>query len=103
MSVDIRREADDLIRYYGELVRRLGQNGVRDIAELLALYEQVGRAVDAISAQEIGWVAEQAQRLIGEFVRMDSNLEALRRLKVALSPHDSVPGRGGDASLRRPE
>jgi hypothetical protein len=85
MSVDIRREADDLIRYYGELVRRVGQSGVRDIGELLALYEQIGRAVDAISAQEIGWVAEQAQRLIGEFVRMDSNLEALRRLKAALN------------------
>jgi hypothetical protein len=91
MSVDIRREADDLIRYYGELVRRVGQSGVRDIGELLALYEQIGRAVDAISAQEIGWVAEQAQRLIGEFVRMDSNLEALRRLKAALNSPPQEP------------
>jgi len=31
MQVDIRREAEDLVRYYGELVRRFGQNGVRDI------------------------------------------------------------------------
>jgi hypothetical protein len=85
MSVDIRREADDLIRYYAELVRRLGQNGVRDIAELLGLYDQVSRALEAISTQEIGWVAEQAQRLIGELVRMDSNLEALRRLKTAFA------------------
>jgi hypothetical protein len=86
MSVDIRREADDLIRYYGELVRRLEHTGVRDIGELLALYERIGRAIDAISTQEIGWVAEQAQRLIGEFVRMDSNLESLRRLKSVLGP-----------------
>jgi DNA-binding GntR family transcriptional regulator len=85
MPVDIAREADDLIRYYGELVRRLGQNGVRDIAELLALHEQLRRAVDAVSSQEIGWVAEQTQRLIGELVRMDSNLDSLRRLKTVMS------------------
>ena len=92
MSVDIRREADDLIRYYGELVRRLEQTGVRDIGELLALYERIGRAIDAISTQEIGWVAEQAQRLIGELVRMNSNLDALRLLKTALGGADQRDG-----------
>jgi hypothetical protein len=84
MPVDIRREADELVRYYGELGRRLGQNGVRDVAELLALHEQLSRALEAVSRQELGWVADQAQRLIGELVRMDSNLEALRRLKTLL-------------------
>jgi len=85
MSVDIRREADELVRYYAELVRRLGQGGVRDIAQLLSLYEQLHRALDAVSRQEIGWVAEQAQRLIEVLVGMDANLEALRRLKTALA------------------
>jgi hypothetical protein len=92
MSVDIRREADDLIRYYGELVRRLEHTGVRDIGELLALYERIGRAIDAISTQEIGWVTEQAQRLIGELVRMSSNLDALRLLKTALGALDQRDG-----------
>jgi hypothetical protein len=92
MSVDIRREADDLIRYYGELVRRLEHTGVRDIGELLALYERIGRAIDAISTQEIGWVTEQAQRLIGELVRMSSNLDALRLLKTALGAVDQRDG-----------
>jgi hypothetical protein len=92
MSVDIRREADDLIRYYGELVRRLEHTGVRDIGELLALYERIGRAIDAISTQEIGWVTEQAQRLIGELVRMSSNLDALRLLKTALGAIDQRDG-----------
>ena len=92
MSVDIRREADDLVRYYAELVRRLGQNGVRDIAQLLSLYEQLSRAIDAVSRQEIGWVAEQTQRLIEALVGMDSNLEALRRLKAALSGLPEVAG-----------
>jgi len=83
MSFDIRREAEELVRYYGELVRRLGQNGVRDVADLLALHERLGRALEAVSRQEIGWVTEQVQRLIEVLVRMDSNLDALRRLKLA--------------------
>src|SRR2546429_115310 len=85
MSADIRRETEELVRYYGELVRRLGQSGVRDVADLLALYERLGRALEAVSRQEIGWVTEQVQRLIEALVRMDSNLDALRRLKGVLS------------------
>ena len=98
MPVDIRREADDLVRYYGELVRRLGQNGVRDVAELLGLHERLSRALEAVSRQELAWVTEQTQTVIGELVRMDSNLEALRRLKMAFT----VPPDGGVADDSRP-
>ena len=76
MQVDIRREAEELMRYYGELVRRFGQNGVRDIPELLSLYDQLSRALEAVSRQELGWVTDQAQRVIGELVRMDATLDA---------------------------
>ena len=92
MQVDIRREAEELVRYYGELVRRFGQNGVRDIPELLGLYEQLSRALEAVSRQELGWVTEQAQRLIGELVRMDASLDALRRLKMSFEGGDGNPG-----------
>src|SRR5437870_1301166 len=99
MSVDIRREADELIRYYGELVRRLGQSGVRDVADLLALHERLARALDLVSRQELGWVAEQAQAMIGELVRLDSNLQALRRLKIAFTspPKPGDSGGSGDS------
>jgi len=99
MSVDIRREAEELVRYYGELVRRLGQSGVRDVADLLSLYERLGRALEAVSRQEIGWVTEQVQRLIEVLVRMDSNLDALRNLKRTLT---ALPELGGLDSGARP-
>jgi hypothetical protein len=83
--MDIRKEAEELARYYSELVRRLGQNGVRDVPDLLALYERLHRALGAVSSQEIVWAAEQTQRLIEALVRMDSNLQALRRLKASLT------------------
>jgi len=84
MAGDIRAQAEELVRYYSELVRRLAQTGVRDIAELLALYEQLRRALDAISRQELGWAAEQADRLRAELSRLDADLTALRRLKAAV-------------------
>ena len=91
MSVDIRRETEELVRYYGELVRRLSQSGVRDVADLLGLYERLGRALETVSRQEIGWVTEQVQRLIEALVLMDSNLDALRRLKgVHSAPLEGV-------------
>jgi hypothetical protein len=96
MQVDIRREAEDLVRYYGELVRRFSQNGVRDIPELLSLYDQLSRALEAVSRQELGWVTDQTQRLIGELVRMDATLDALRRLKM------SFEGGAGDSGSTRP-
>jgi hypothetical protein len=84
MSVDVQREADELWRYYSELGRRLSSAGVRDVADLLGLYEQLQRALEAVSVQEIRWALEQAERLIETLVRMDSDLQALKAIKASL-------------------
>ena len=81
MATDVQREADELWRYYAELGRRLAQTGVRDVPDLLGLYEQLRRALETVSRQEIEWAREQAERLIGMLVRMDSDLQTLRALK----------------------
>ena len=84
MSNDVQREADELWRYYTELGRRLAQAGVKDVPDLLGLYEQLRRALEAVSAQEIQWALEQAERLIQSLVRMDSDLQALKALKAGM-------------------
>ena len=84
MANDVQREAEELWRYYTELGRRLAQTGVRDVPDLLGLYEQLQRALDAVSRQEIQWALEQAERLIEVLVRMDSTLQAVRALKQAM-------------------
>jgi hypothetical protein len=88
MAADVQREADELWRYYAELTQRLTQTGVRDVPDLLGLYERLQRALDAISRQEIRWALEQAERLIETLVRMDSDLQALRALKAAIDKKD---------------
>lgn len=80
----VQREADELWRYYSELERRLAQTGIRDVPDLLGLYEQLRRALEAVSRQEIQWALEQAQRLIETLVRLDSDLQALRALKQSM-------------------
>ena len=85
MAVDIRREAEELSRYYSELVRRLAQSGIRDIAELLTIYEQMRRALGVISRHEIGWAAERTEQLVEALARMDADLQALQRLKAMLA------------------
>ena len=97
MSIDIRQEAEELVRYHAELVRRLAQSGVQDVAELLARYDQLRRALDTLSKQEIGWAAEQVARLVEALVRMDANLQALGRLKRTL---DVVDEHGASPGLR---
>jgi hypothetical protein len=84
MATDVQREADELWRYYSELGRRLAQTGVRDVPDLLGLYEQLRRALEAVSRQEIEWALEQAERLIETLVRMDSDLQALRVIKQGM-------------------
>lgn len=97
MAIDIGREAEELARYYSELVRRLPQNGVRDVPELIALFDQLRAALDAIGGQEIAWASEQAERLVQELVRIDTSLQALRRLKA----HLDLGAAGGGPSPRR--
>ena len=90
MTGDIQREADELLRYYAELGRRLAQTGVRDIPDLVALSEQLRRSLDALTKQEIQWALDQSQRLIETLVRMDSELQSLRALKAALEKMDGA-------------
>jgi hypothetical protein len=81
MPADLHHKADDLIRYYGELVRRLSRAGVRDVAELCALYERLRTALEAVSGQEIAWATEQARGVIDALVGVQASLTALRTLK----------------------
>ena len=92
MAIDIQREADELVRYYSELGRRLSQTGVRGVADLLALHEQLTRALEAVTPQEITWAVERAERLIDELVQVDGSLRALKTLKGAL---ERTPPAGG--------
>jgi len=80
-----RREADQVVRLYGELVRRLSNSGIRGIEELVALHQQVRAAVDTIAGQEIDAALLQIATLIDRLRLMTRALTTLGEMKQALS------------------
>lgn len=79
-----RREADELVRLYGELVRRLANRGIRGVDELVALHEQLRAAVDTIAAQEIDAALLQIRTLLDRLNLIERCVVTLGEMKQAL-------------------
>lgn len=80
----MRRQTEDIIRYYGELSRRVSSAGMENIPKLLEISTQLERAVAEVAPQELQWVGGEIKRLLDELVRMDSQLQRLRELKLLI-------------------
>ena len=82
MLDQVRRQTEDIIRYYGELDRRVANAGIDGIPKLLELSKQIERAVADVAAQELAWIGAEIKRVLDELVRMDADLQRLRELKI---------------------
>jgi hypothetical protein len=87
-----RREADQLVRLYGELVRRLSNRGIRGVDELVALHQQVRAAVDTIAGQEIDTALLQIATL-------QDRLRLIGRCLVTLSEMKQTLGSGVEGEV----
>ena len=94
MLEQMRRQTEDIIRYYGELNRRISGNGMDGIPQLLELAKQIETAMADVGTQELTWVAAEIKRLLDQLVHMDAQLQRLRELKMVLGQHaDGVDAR----------
>jgi hypothetical protein len=95
MLDQMRRQTEDIVRYYGELNRRIANAGMDGIPKLLELSTQLEMALGEIGAHELQWVADEIKRLLDELVRMDSQLQKVRELKMLLegAPEHEEPAR----------
>lgn len=91
----MRRQTEDVIRYYGELDRRVANTGMDGIAGLLTVSQHVETALSVVAPQELEWMMRELRMLLERLVRMDSQLQALRALKMVLADEDA------DAPVRR--
>ncbi len=57
--------------------------------------QHVEAALAVVAPQELEWMVRELRAVLGRLVRMDSQLQALRALKVVLSDE------GGGAPVRR--
>ncbi len=85
MAEQMRRQTEDVIRYYGELDRRVGNAGMDGIAGLLVVSQHVEAALGVVASQELEWMMCELRALLDRLVRMDSQLQQLRALKAALA------------------
>lgn len=94
-----RREADQLARLYGELVRRLSNRGIRGVEELVALHQQVRAAVDTIAGQEIDAALLQIATLLDQLRLFARTLDTLGEMKLVMGGPDAAPADGVDGPL----
>jgi hypothetical protein len=80
----LRRQTDEIVRLYGEFMRRLSHHGVRGVTELVSLHEQVCRAAAAIATQEIDFALAQIGDLSDRIRLVGARLERLAAIKRAL-------------------
>ena len=88
MVEDMRRQTEDIIRYYGEIDRRVAHAGLDGIPGLLEMSHHIESALGVIASQELEWMMSEVRGLLDRLVRMDSQLEALRALKASFADDD---------------
>jgi len=91
MLTEMRRHTEDVIRYYGELDRRIASAGMNGIAGLLTSCQQVETALASVTGQELEWMVAEVKHLLEQLVAVDANLERLRALKAHLSDGGGDP------------
>ena len=104
---DLRKQANDLLVFYGKMQNRLSQAGVNDTGSLVSMFKQLERGLDAVALEELDPALQEVTRLIDSLNRMHGDLQVLRELKVRVEKTKAVVngnGRGEDLSTngRRP-
>ncbi len=90
---DLRKQANDLLSFYGKMQSRLTQVGVDDPAALVVLFNQLQRGLQSIDGDELEPAIQEVDRLIEALGRMQADLQILRELKQRVDrPDRGEPG-----------
>lgn len=87
----MRRQADEVLQYYGELDRCIATTGMDGIVGLLTVSQHVAAALQVVHPQELDGVVSALRSLVERLVRMDSELQRVRALKTRLAAADEAP------------
>ena len=89
MSEQLRRRAEDVVRYYGEIDRRLAGTGMEGIAGLLIVSQHVESALAVVGSHELELMVREVRALVERLVRIDSDLQRIRNLKTLLTADEA--------------
>ncbi len=94
---DLRKQANDLLVFYGKMQNRLSQAGVSDTGSLVTMFKQLERGLEAVALDELDPALQEVTRLIDSLNRMQGDLQVLRDLKLRVEKTKAVlNGNGRD-------
>jgi DNA anti-recombination protein RmuC len=92
---DLRKQANDLLVFYGKMQNRLSQAGVNDTGSLVSMFKQLERGLEAVALEELDPALQEVSRLIESLNRMQGDLQVLRDLKLRVEKTKAVLGGNG--------
>jgi hypothetical protein len=77
-------QAEAVLRFSGELQRRMSEVGVEGIGGVMSLYAQLRSALEKVSHDELDWAAAEVSRVLESLNRINDELKRLKSLKLSL-------------------
>ncbi len=77
-------QAEAVLRFSGELQRRMSEVGVEGISGVMGLYTQLRSALEKVSHDELDWAAAEVTRVLDSLNQINSELSRLKTLKLTL-------------------
>ena len=81
-------QAEAVLRFSGELQRRMSEVGVEGVSGVMSLYAQLRSALEKVSHDELDWAGAEVTRVVESLNKINDELGRLKALKTSLeSPH----------------
>ena len=77
-------QAEAVLRFSGELQRRMSEVGVEGIGGVMNLYTQLRSALERVSHDELDWAAAEVTRVLESLNRIGDEVRRLKTLKLSL-------------------
>lgn len=77
-------QAEAVLRFSGELQRRMSEVGVEGIGGVMNLYAQLRSALEKVTHEEIDWAAAEVNRVLESLNAINEELRRLKSLKFSL-------------------
>lgn len=89
---DFRKQANDLLVFYGKMQNRLSQAGVTDTGSLVGLFRQLERGLEAVALEELDPALQEVTRLVEALNRMHADLQIIKELKLRVEKTKAAVG-----------
>ncbi len=77
-------QAEAVLRFSGEVQRRMSEVGVEGIGGVMGLYAKLRSALERVSHDELDWAAAEVNRVLDGLNRINDELKRLKSLKLSL-------------------